>query len=243
MEQVAAHRELGFTALKQACPDLPHATLARLLKSLLADHFLARTDRGTYRTGPAAAAFARTLLGLFSSAELMAPIVHDLAVQTDESAAYTEPEGGKIRILCKTERPDSFHYLPIGALTGRPDKHLFSLAFLAFAPSVTVHATLCGEAGVSSAARARAEKRLKRITARGLATGPEDADVPISRVVAPVIGPDGSPKGAIGVTLLGRRVPAVRLAVCRDAVLGAARCAAAALEQYPQLDKEERPSS
>jgi len=202
-----------FSGLGRACPGIASATLPRLLKSLVTAGLLRKDGvGGRYVLGEGSLGFARRALGCVSRADLLQPLIDELAEQTCESAAYYELDGDALVLLVKTEKPNSFHYIPVQARTGRLDKHYFSVVILAHGPDRLLRDTL-RVAGVDSGNTRKAFDRLvARARRTGCLTGPEDADQPISRAVSPVHGAAGGVVGSIGVTMIGTRLPKSRLA-------------------------------
>lgn len=219
------------------CPEIAPATLTRLVRSLVEEALLAPAGpRGRYVPGPALRTFALTVIQGCSHAELLAPVVAQLAEATGESAAYYELDSDRLRLLAKTDMPRSWHHVPTGSRTGRMHLHAFSVVLLALCAEAEVRRILTGEGILSPPAIDAFIAALPATRRGGLYLGPEEADKPISRAVAPVL-VDEQAIGAIGVTLVGRESAAARRTDLSAAVQQAAAQANRILT--PHLAQEE----
>jgi DNA-binding IclR family transcriptional regulator len=205
---IAARRtDVTFSTLPELFPDIAPATLARTVKYLLKEGYLEKRADGTYSLGPEAVGFARSILGAsIPRDQLVRPAVERLAEDSGESAAYYEMDGDALLVVAKKDMPQSFHHLSEGSRPGRLQDHLFSQAIAAFSGRESA-GKIAQIENLSKKGRTELEKRLREIFDKGVADGPENANVAISRVVCPVFGVGANPVGAIGLTVLNPGIP------------------------------------
>ena len=129
----AAGHGLGFARLREET-HLPAATLARLLKVLAEEGWVTGGRNRPWQAGPAFRASAVRLIPHVGLGELLQPLVTSLAEATGESAAVVEWCNEGIRFLSKDERPDSYHYLDVGAINPAVIHHPFGQLLLAHVP-------------------------------------------------------------------------------------------------------------
>ncbi|MBN1676345.1 MAG: hypothetical protein JXR37_35200 [Kiritimatiellae bacterium] len=204
---------LSFSEIGKACAHIAPATLPRLLKRLQQGRFLQKhADTGLYTLGEESRRFARRVVRAVSRAELLRPLIRGLAEETQESAAYYELDGDALILVEKAEQPNSWHYIPVQARTQRMNLHYFSIVILAYSPEQTVKDILNAEGVRAKAVRETFHALCARTRREECLCGPEEADKPISRAVAPVFaGPDSRIAGALGLTMIGTRIPKPRM--------------------------------
>lgn len=129
----AAGDGMGFARLR-AETRLPAATLARLLKVLAEEGWVTGGGNRPWQAGPAFRTSAVRLIPHVGLGELLQPLVTSLAEATGESAAVVEWCSEGIRFLAKDERPDSYHYLAVGATNPAVTIHPFGQLLLAHLP-------------------------------------------------------------------------------------------------------------
>ncbi len=89
------------------------ASLSRLLKMLLNEGWIETEQRGHYVVGARAMTMARHLSGHWSEAEIIEPVVKNLAFETGHSACFARFANDSFVLTTKTEMPSSFHFIEL----------------------------------------------------------------------------------------------------------------------------------
>ena len=216
---------LSFGELERACDGVAKATLVRLLKTLRAAGLIDKRADGRYILGAESFYFARAVLQQVSRSVLISPVLKSLADLTGESAAFFEFDDLQIKLLNKVEMSDSFHYIPVGRVVRRLDVNVFARMMLAFSEESFAREVLAKDEFTTEQAGCRDLNLYSDLRVQEIYIGAEESGVPISRVVAPVLGVCGTAIGSIGITLLGEHVKKSRLLECRLHVQDAVVCA------------------
>lgn len=120
-----------FSQMREELGDVPGATLARLIKVLMEEGWVARDENGKYLIGATADRFARHTVGGLEDGELLAPIVEHLAAETGESAAFAQFKDVGFAFKTKREEPSSYHYIALHVIN--PDLRDNGFGFLCLA--------------------------------------------------------------------------------------------------------------
>ncbi len=105
---------LSFMEIAKKFDNLAPATLSRLLKALLEEELISQNGTQKYVCGTRFVTLARRALGVESRAEIVKPVLRELAEDTGESAAYFEQINDRHVLVAKHEMPNSFHYQSSG---------------------------------------------------------------------------------------------------------------------------------
>jgi DNA-binding IclR family transcriptional regulator len=213
---------LPFTRLRREV-ELPAATVSRLLKVLAEEGWVAGGGQEPWRPGSAFRAAAWRLAPSADLAGLIQPVVDALAESSGESSAFVEWGGDGIVFRAKRERPESYHYLDVGARNRSVVQHPFALVCLA-------HTSSAAWRRFAASARKHGldlEATMTRIQTEGVYCGRDKGE----RVCAPVIAHDGAFIGAIGLTHIGSELEPRQLERFRKMVQDAAKRAALLINQ------------
>jgi DNA-binding IclR family transcriptional regulator len=195
-------RWYSFSELQSEAGNLPAPTLSRLLKTLVEEGLVERSsESGRYRQGPTLLDLAHLALGSLPKARMLQPVLNALADETGQSAAFFELDSDAITMVAKAERPNSCHFIDVGARNVDLARHGFARAILAFMPEsdalhLAKHAPLPAEGG---------EKRLRsvyrEIREQGVCVEHSESKPNWMRITAPVFGArqDQTPD-SIGIT-------------------------------------------
>lgn len=217
----SAHRGLGFTELKQRLGVQP-ATASRLLKVLVEERYLEKTNQGTYCVGPRLASIAQRWTGGSAYGPLIEPIVDELAVASGESAAFVEWGAEGITFRAKREMPESYHYMAVGHTNTNPTTNGFGQVALAWHPDAL---------GRFGQTRHRTALRPQLAAIRRKAVH-ESRDLGL-RLCAAVTAPDGALAGVIGISSLRFTMSAADRQRLKQQVRAAADAAIAAIATTP----------
>lgn len=191
---------LAFSRLERAL-EISSASLARLLRMLVAEGWTQTNAAGHYIVGPKLMVLSRHLARHWSDHELLEPIVVDLARATGHSACFARFANDGFVLTAKREMPSSFHFidlfwvnhdlLPNGIVNG------MALCLLAHADGEVVARLL---RTASPAQQALAAEKMAEFRARGSLVSPEEH---VLRVIAPVHGgQEGGISGVIAIAAL-----------------------------------------
>lgn len=114
VELVGAQRGgLSFSELSQRM-ELSSASLTRLLKMLVAEEWIRPSDVGArYVAGSRLFELGDDLRSHHPLADLVAPVVYDLAHETGHSACVAAFQGDHFILLAKTEHRGSYHFIDV----------------------------------------------------------------------------------------------------------------------------------
>jgi DNA-binding IclR family transcriptional regulator len=129
---------LSFTVLKQIMDNMPSPTLSRLLKYLMADEIVVKTDTGDYTIGTAFLELARKTLNGYTIGEIIHPFVVELANITGQSSAYAELTDNAFVLRSKYEQPGSFHYIELNEQSPYIYENGFGMVCLAYQDTGTI---------------------------------------------------------------------------------------------------------
>lgn len=192
----------SFSHIQQALGGVPAPTMSRLLKVLVDEELVERSeDHGRYRRGPALLDLAHLVLGSLPKARMLQPLLDSLADATGQSAALFEFDSDAIVMVAKAERPNSCHFIDVGARNTDLGRHGFARTILAHmregdGARVAAHAPHPPECGIDAL-----EKIFADIRESGVCIERSESKPNWMRITAPVFGasPDHLPD-AIGVT-------------------------------------------
>ena len=219
-----------FSRLQELSGTIAAPTLSRLLGVLIDERLVEKhTGQRGYRKGPALIDLAHTVLGSMPKARILQPIIEGLADRTGQSAALFELDGRAIVMVAKAERPNSCHYIDIGARNTDIARHGFARAILAFLDT-SERQRLSPRARHSSPGDTM---RLREIRERSVCVERSESKPDWMRVAAPVFGgrTDGVPD-ALGITAVDMPGDTAREKRLCEAVVSAARRASETLQRY-----------
>lgn len=202
LEFLSLRREgATFGDILSGFPDMTAATLTRLLKSMLDEELLEKgPDSRNYQTGLKAKRLASAIMGNVSKAEVLRPVVRELAEYSGESALFAEFENDSIRLLVKSEVPDGFHYMDENKLNHNLSTHAFGITCLAFQPRQTF-GRMFSDGRLKGMSKVEYLKMLDRIRHEGIFINMQDDKKNLVRITAPVFsGTDSSFAGTIGIS-------------------------------------------
>lgn len=224
--QIVAHDSNGiaFSELRRRLDNLAAPTVSRLLKVLISEEWLRKSDEGRYRPGPRLIDTAFGAVGGRNRAALVQPIVERLAQETGQSAAYVELTEAGLLFRAKREMPESFHYINLGSVNAAVTNHGFGLVALAYAPDSLREKFIPAEDATPEAATLR--QALEAVRQAGFGSYQDKG----LRLAVPVRAEThGELLGVIGITLWPRELSPDENANLLDQVRNAAECAARAL--------------
>lgn len=228
-----AHDWCTFSGLQEALNGLPAPTLSRLLK-VLVDEKLVEKDalHGRYRKGSALLDLAHLVLGSLPKARVVQPVLDWLADETGQSAAFFTFDTDAIVMVAKAERPNSCHFIDVGARNTDLARHGFARVILAYMPPDVSRSLLEQAPHRSELGMADLQAHLMHIRSGGLCVERSESKTNWLRVTAPVFNArtDGLPD-AIGVTAVNG-VAGAGLEDLQGAVRGAAQRATDELGRY-----------
>lgn len=219
-----------FSRLQELSGSIAAPTLSRLLGVLIDERLVEKhAGHGRYRKGPALVDLAHTVLGSMPKARILQPIIDNLADRTGQSAALFELDDKAIVMVAKAERPNSCHYIDIGARNTDIVRHGFARAILAFLDESQARELLQPRRHSSPAGVAE----FRAIRERSVCIERSESKPDWMRVAAPVFGgrADGVPD-ALGITTVDLSDDAAREEALCAAVVAAARRASETLQQY-----------
>lgn len=126
---------ISYTEISDKCDSIAIATLARLLRSMIKEGLLQKTDSGLYSLGTASMNFAYKAVDSISTKATISPFIENLAESTQQSAAYFEWDDNCIRIVCKKDWPGSMFYRHEGAKLDFVTTHPAAITILAYSNS------------------------------------------------------------------------------------------------------------
>ncbi|HBC85725.1 MAG TPA: hypothetical protein DCZ94_02095 [Lentisphaeria bacterium] len=190
-----------FGEIRTEFPDMTPATLTRLLKSMLDEALLAKSDDSrNYQTGEKAKRLASAILGKVSIAETIRPALDELSETSGESALFTEFENDAIRLLVKSEVADGFHYMDENGVNPNISTHAFGITCVAFQP-LEIIKLLLAKGRLKGMSRDKYLKLFEKIRSEGIFVNKTDDKKNLMRITAPVFfGDSGEFAGAIGVS-------------------------------------------
>ena len=122
-------KEVSFQQLKNHS-GLSANVLSRILKTYIEWGFFLKDEKtGYYGLGPESFDLAKNILSSRSLQDIVGPLVISLATELEESAAFFEFSDNWVTLLCKSERPNSYHYLELMSReVHTPDNAFFACA-------------------------------------------------------------------------------------------------------------------
>jgi DNA-binding IclR family transcriptional regulator len=218
-----------FSQLRTVEARLTAASLSRLLKVMREEEVIRKDENsGRYYLGEAMVRLAREITCAMPVDELLQPVVHALATETQESAAWFEADGEGAVLMAKDEVPESFHYIAVHQRIGTVLSHAIGQVLLAWS-TPTRRAELLQANGPLPEALTAYERRLEAIRHGQLLVHdlPEGGTV---RFAAPVFwGADGDLAGVLAITCWPREFAPHERENFAAAVSAAARRATALL--------------
>lgn len=234
LKALAEHEDwCSFSRLQALCGNLPAPTLSRLLRVLVDEALVEKhPDTGRYRKGPALLELAHTVLGSIPKARVLQPVIDGLADQTGQSAALFELEDNAIVMVAKAERPNSCHYISVGARNTDIARHGFARAILAFLDQSAVPPLLARAQHPPLVDHQAFAAMLDEVRDTRVCVERSESKPNWMRVTAPVFGgrTDGVPD-AIGITVVDMSAGGSEDSL-RAAVAAAARRASQTLHRY-----------
>ncbi len=222
-----------FSGLQETLGGVPAPTLSRLLKVLMDERLLEKDAfHGRYRKGPALLDLAHLVLGSLPKARIVQPVLDSLADETGQSAAFFTFDNDAIVMVAKAERPNSCHFIDIGARNVDVARHGFARVILAYMDAAESRrlielAPYRPEMGMRAL-----RTHLTAIRSDGFCVERNESKPNWLRITASVFNAraDGLPD-AIGITAVDMPDDS-RIDGMRDAVLSAARRASEELGRY-----------
>ena len=123
---------ISYTEIADKCESIAIATLARLLRSMIKENHLKKTESGLYCLGRGSMNFAYKAVDSISTKATISPFIDNLAEKTQQSAAYFEWDDNCIRIVCKKDWPGSMFYRHEGAKLDFVTTHPAAITILAY---------------------------------------------------------------------------------------------------------------
>ena len=206
---------ISYTDISHKCNDIAIATLARLLRSMIKEELLRKSETGVYFLGSAAISFANKAVIAISKNEIIQPHIDKLAELSNQSAAYFEWDGDCIKIACKKDWPGSMFYRQVGARNERVTTHPSSLVLLAYSDKKLIDYVI-QYYNLNEEEIKKLRSLLDGIRKIGHFAG-NDPGFNCSRVIYPVIAGDKL-RGSVGVCILGQDLSENDLALYKFAV-------------------------
>jgi DNA-binding IclR family transcriptional regulator len=184
---------LSFSAIQKNMNDLPGPTLTRLLKVAVDEKWMTKTE-GLYYPGSKLMSVCRKLTGSVQIEDIMGPIVKELAVTCEESAAYAEFAEDAFVFKVKNEQPASYHHIDINTKNRGIFYNGYGIVCLAFQRDKIL--SLAPDDIDIKEFKKQVKKILKDhyFISREPRLG--------TRFLAPVFGKNGAFKGVIGISVI-----------------------------------------
>jgi IclR family acetate operon transcriptional repressor len=214
---LAGESGTGFSAISRHLDGLPAPTLSRLLKSLIVEGYVARTDAGLYCCGQKLIDLcAARNTGAATLEEAARAALRDYADRTGESAAFASFFGDRLVLTEKVEVTDGFKLASRGCTFPPQPQEGPAVVVAAHLPEEALSLFVCsgGTApadqsrfrGAAASARGSAP-HIEPMPGRPVKDGPR-------RICVPVLGPDGLPAGEIHTVVPWSRFAADREKLC-----------------------------
>ncbi len=198
LENLADNKDgMTFNELSELFPDAPPSTISRLLKTLCEENLVSKgAGEKNYRVGERTKTLGEKICGEISRAELLRPVVRELAEQTGYSAAYFELTDDTNKLIVKHDIPEAFHYMQEGHFNCNFATHGCAKVLLAYQNTETRKRIL------GNKINSNLLQELEQVVADGVIINNKDDREFVTRIAAPVFLKDEF-TGAIGVTLFG----------------------------------------
>ncbi len=196
---------VSFSELGRELNDLPAPTLSRLLKALILDEYVLKTDAGLYSRGPALESLGRTLGSGGSLEELALEAMNAFSHETGESIGFARFYGDRLVMAEKVEVADSFKLAQYGYAFSPWEKegptivvaaHLASADFNRFVRSADSRVDSITEFKRLAAAYRKAGVQIEPMPHRPARGGPR-------RAALAVLNPEGFPAGELHTVVPG----------------------------------------
>lgn len=216
--------------------DIAHATLHRILATLMAHNYIRRNDEtGRIYPGDALTALARRTVTRQSLTVLAAPIVNSLSHATKETVHLAEslklhdPETARLRYLHKCESTRSLRVAMQSSLGTEIPWHSTALgkSVLASLPDETARSILQTRTLTTFTASTRQSPgelidELRQVRETGYSLDREENELGICCIAAAILDGDHHPAGAISISVPSVRFTSNALPVLSERVMAAA---------------------
>jgi len=133
--KVLGQRSKGmtFNEISSLFTDAPASSVSRLLKALQDEQMIVKSDASrVYLLGDRATQLGRLLRGQMSYAELLRPVVDELAQVSGQSTVFFKMMDDHFELVVKHEVADGFHYIAPGFSNYNFTNHGAGLVMMAY---------------------------------------------------------------------------------------------------------------